>query len=244
MATYDKTKPAAGSVAANTDDELRDNFDALQDAIGRNHDFPGTYGGDAGEHTIIELQEQAASPSNEANMYKIYGKDASSITELFLQDSDGNEMQLTSGGVIQASVVETLKDITASVAELNILDGVTATYAELNTVADGSTAKNDHTHGHTTLDTTTEEKSVTLDDDEGDEVDLAESLYGFYPQIKTPNGKDAIFGMGGSYRKAISGLYYSVDTGGAYKNVVTIVNKSGSDAQTFYVKWAYLNAES
>lgn len=36
--------------------------------------------------------------------------------------------------------------ITATKAELNIMDGVTATATEINTVCDGNTAKNAHTH--------------------------------------------------------------------------------------------------
>ncbi len=53
MATWDKTKPAGATAVQDSDDEIRDNFDALEDALGREHTFAGTYGSTAGKHAAI-----------------------------------------------------------------------------------------------------------------------------------------------------------------------------------------------
>lgn len=62
--------------------------------------------------------------------------------------------------ILQAIYNATLAGLTSSVAELNILDGVTATEAEIDAACDGSTAKNSHTH------ITTEISKVTADPNE------------------------------------------------------------------------------
>ncbi len=69
---WDKTNPAGTQKIRLSDEEIRDNNDALEDAIGRNHDFPGTYGGDAGEHTVVELQDQAGDAATPASVIGVY----------------------------------------------------------------------------------------------------------------------------------------------------------------------------
>ena len=96
------------------------------------HDPAGT-DADHGEHRRVTFHEPISTPSNVVNKAFLYGKDVSAKIELHFEDEDGNEVVLTTAGVIPKASVESLKDITA-------------TASEINTVADGSTAKNSHVH--------------------------------------------------------------------------------------------------
>ncbi|RLB06410.1 MAG: hypothetical protein DRG83_00070 [Deltaproteobacteria bacterium] len=50
MATWDKNTPAGNDPIRLGDDEIRNMKDYLEDALSREHTFPGTYGSDAGKH--------------------------------------------------------------------------------------------------------------------------------------------------------------------------------------------------
>lgn len=53
-----------------------------------------------GAHKKVTLLEQAADPTTATNTAFIYSKDVSGVTEVFLKDSSGNVIQLTSSGVL------------------------------------------------------------------------------------------------------------------------------------------------
>lgn len=75
MATnWDPAKPAGADKIRLSDELIRANNAALEDAIGRNHNFPGNEGTDAGEHTIVEIQERADDPSTPTDVITIYNK--------------------------------------------------------------------------------------------------------------------------------------------------------------------------
>ncbi len=70
---WDKTKPAGSDKIRLSDDMLRDNFAALEDAIGRDHEFPGNEGSDAGQHNVITLIDQGADEAApDAGLIKIW----------------------------------------------------------------------------------------------------------------------------------------------------------------------------
>ncbi|MFW9872320.1 MAG: hypothetical protein ACFFG0_04390 [Candidatus Thorarchaeota archaeon] len=81
---WDKTKPAGSTALSASDDQIRDNWDAIES---------GTVPYDA-----LKLQTQASAPSNVADYGFLYGKDVSSKVELYWEDEDGDEVQLTAGG--------------------------------------------------------------------------------------------------------------------------------------------------
>lgn len=73
MATnWDKDKPAGSQKIRLSDEEIRANNTALEDAIGRNHLFPGAENTTAGEHTVVELQDQAGDPVTPASIVALY----------------------------------------------------------------------------------------------------------------------------------------------------------------------------
>lgn len=102
MATnWDKTKPAATDKLRISDNDLRDNAAALEDAIGRNHNFPGNEGSDAGEHTVVELQDQAGDPTTPASVIGLYNNadslyfrkaNSGTITEIISPIPSGTKM--------------------------------------------------------------------------------------------------------------------------------------------------------
>ncbi len=67
-------------------------------------------------------------------------------------DHPNKSAQIANFGITASiSEINTLDGITASTAELNIMDGVTATTSEINTVADGNTVRNSHVHSNIAL---------------------------------------------------------------------------------------------
>lgn len=70
--TWDAAKPAGTTKVRLSDEEVRANWAALEDAIARNHTFPGTLGGTAGEHSTFELRDQAGDLSQESGLIKIW----------------------------------------------------------------------------------------------------------------------------------------------------------------------------
>jgi hypothetical protein len=99
MGQYDKTKPAGSTKFRLSDEEIRDNWDALEDAIGQNHKFPTGYGTDAGEHTQIVFNAVlGADPDPGTGKFAIYPKDnAAADPDLFCQDENDTVLKVFYG---------------------------------------------------------------------------------------------------------------------------------------------------
>jgi hypothetical protein len=69
---FDATKPAGTTKIRLSDEEIRANWAAIEDALARNHTFPGVLGSTAGEHSTFELRDQAADLTQEAGLIKIW----------------------------------------------------------------------------------------------------------------------------------------------------------------------------
>lgn len=109
-----KTNPIDPNVPAGSEDpklgdnRIRNLAAAIAEALAVNH-YMGTDGGAgtgynedaAGEHRVITLRVESA-PSVEANKGYVYAKDVSGKAELFYKDEDGNEIQITSGGILNS----------------------------------------------------------------------------------------------------------------------------------------------
>lgn len=130
---WDKSKPEGSRPIREGDDAIRDNNDALEDALGRDHLFPGAMGSTAGEHTVVTLGVQSTDPAAAAGKGKLYSKLVSAVQELLYRNPGGNITQLTNNGTLNLSAT-----------------GITATAAQVNDVASTSTAKNLHIHGNIT----------------------------------------------------------------------------------------------
>lgn len=86
---WDKAKPAEGIKAKFLNDLIRENNDALEDALERDHKFPGTMGSDAGEHLQITFNAPlGADPAGAANKGVLYTKDVTALAELFFVRED------------------------------------------------------------------------------------------------------------------------------------------------------------
>lgn len=72
VTNWDKDKPLGTQKIRLSDEEIRANFAALEDAIARNHNFPGNEGSDAGEHAAVECQDQAGDPATPASVIAVY----------------------------------------------------------------------------------------------------------------------------------------------------------------------------
>jgi len=94
--SWDKDKPAGSQKVRLADDDIRANNAALEDALYRNHVFPGVEGSTAGRHNAIDCVDQVTDPTNITAIVTLYNKGG----ELFVQDASGNVVQITDGGVI------------------------------------------------------------------------------------------------------------------------------------------------
>lgn len=99
---FDKTKPAGTTPLKTADDQIRANNEALETAIGQDHDF-ATGDTQTGKHKqVIFKAPLTVKPTLAASEGASYTKDVSAKAELHFEDEDGNEVQLTSGGKINA----------------------------------------------------------------------------------------------------------------------------------------------
>jgi len=89
---FDKLKPAGSTKLRLSDDEIRDNWDAIQDALVRmGMKFPTGYGTDAGELLVPVFQKQSADPATPAaDKAKLYFKTVGSQPRPYIKDPGGN----------------------------------------------------------------------------------------------------------------------------------------------------------
>ena len=96
MANFDKNLPPEGVKARFVNDQVRDNNDALEDALVRSGmKFPSGYGVDAGEFLVPVLQKQSADPATPAaNKLKFYAKTVGAQPRLYIKDPAGDVKSL------------------------------------------------------------------------------------------------------------------------------------------------------
>jgi hypothetical protein len=104
----DPAVPAGSEDPKLGDDRIRALAAAVAELLNVDH-YMGTKGGagigynedDAGEHKKITLRA-ASAPAVEAGKGYVYAKIVSEKAELFYKDEDGNEIQITSGGILNS----------------------------------------------------------------------------------------------------------------------------------------------
>ena len=100
MANFDKLIPPAGRKARFIDDDIRQNNDALEDALVRSGmKFPTGYGTDAGEFLVPIFQKQTGDPASPAaDKLKLYVKTVGAQPRLYIKDPGGNVKPLAIPG--------------------------------------------------------------------------------------------------------------------------------------------------
>lgn len=94
----------------------------------------------AGEHSKITLRV-ASAPTVEANKGYVYAKDVSGKAELFYKDEDGNEIQITSGGIINSCNLtgnQSIAGVKTFSEQLALTLGFTSAAAMVSTLATGT----------------------------------------------------------------------------------------------------------
>lgn len=101
-AAWDKAKPAGSTPLKTADDQIRANNDAIEAALDQDHDFT-TGSTQTGKHQQVTFKAPLGTkPSLAADEGAVYTKTVSTKSELHFEDEDGTEVQLTSGGKINA----------------------------------------------------------------------------------------------------------------------------------------------
>jgi hypothetical protein len=108
MANTDTWNVAFEAVPADTDDisggadKIRDLKLAVRERMSKDHYFLiGGTDADHGEHNKVTLRVQSAKPTAEGSKGYLYAKDVDAKGELFYEDEDGDEIQLTAAGVLK-----------------------------------------------------------------------------------------------------------------------------------------------
>lgn len=89
--------PNAGQSLGQTRADIRENFNIIQDAFGRNHvSLNDGTPGNRGKHNFCEFIAQGSTPTIVAGECATYGRSFGGVTQLtFTQDATGNVYQLT-----------------------------------------------------------------------------------------------------------------------------------------------------
>jgi hypothetical protein len=105
--TYDTATPVGTDAPSVIDDRIREVKAANQERMNVDHYWPltGTQVSDsaAGQHRQVEFYGPISTPTNATNKGFLYTKDVSDKAELHFEDEDGNEIQVTSGGILDSA---------------------------------------------------------------------------------------------------------------------------------------------
>lgn len=102
-ASYDETKPAGTRDINLGDDDIRELKTQIREIVAQEHKFESSgQGSDWGYHTKVTHPVQATAPTTVASAVITYSKDVTAKAELFCKDEDGDEVQITAGGGLNA----------------------------------------------------------------------------------------------------------------------------------------------
>ncbi len=88
---FDKNKPAGSTPLNQSDNQIRDNFTALEAALDQDHDFT-TGGTQTGKHEMVTFKAVIESkPSLSTGEGALYTKSYNGKSELFYEDNNGSE---------------------------------------------------------------------------------------------------------------------------------------------------------
>jgi len=103
--TYDVDTPAGSDDPAEADDRMQEIKAAVQERENVDHYWPKTgtevSHADVGEHRKVTLRTGSA-PTKADDKGFVYAKDVSGKAELFYRDEDGDEIQITTGGILNS----------------------------------------------------------------------------------------------------------------------------------------------
>ena len=105
--TLDCATPVGTDAPSVLDDKDRETKSAFTERLNVDHywELTGTQVSDAaaGQHRQIEFYGPISTPTNAANKMFFYAKDVDSVVEGHILDESGNEIQLTSGGILNSA---------------------------------------------------------------------------------------------------------------------------------------------
>jgi len=148
-----KTNPIDPAVPAGSEDpklgdnRIRELAAAVAEILNKDH-YIGVNGGSgtgynedaAGEHNKVTLRA-TTKPTAVASKGFVYGKDVGGKIELFYEDEDGTEIQITTGGILNSCNLtgdQTVAGVKTLSSQLVLPEGLTAAKAIVSTLADGT----------------------------------------------------------------------------------------------------------
>lgn len=83
---YNNAIPAAGDLISQSQDDIQQNFAAIQTLVEVNHETFAA--ANSGKHKYVTLTEQGADPVTAINELALYSKDVGGVTALFLRNEN------------------------------------------------------------------------------------------------------------------------------------------------------------
>jgi len=111
--SWDESNPSGTQARSLGDNRIREFKTQVREVLEEDHVMDSSgQDTDWGYHKKVTLPELAEAPAYIANAGLLYTKETSGKTELFFEDGDGNEIQLTSGGALNAALLNGDQTIT------------------------------------------------------------------------------------------------------------------------------------
>lgn len=102
--TFDSSKPNSNESPSQFPAQAQTNWSRIEAIVSADHQWNDAADASDGKHNKARFPEQASAPSTAANEVALYSKEANSISELYMRrESDGNEIQMTTGAVSAAA---------------------------------------------------------------------------------------------------------------------------------------------
>lgn len=119
--------PGATDLVSGGDDAIRNLKTDIRERMAKDHymDIAGT-DADHGEHSKITFHGPQVKPAAVENKGFLYTKDVGAKVELFWEDEDGNEIQLTSAGVLLVPAATLASYVTKALFDANTILYATA----------------------------------------------------------------------------------------------------------------------
>jgi len=108
MTIYDATKPQGTLPIRDLDETIRDFKIAVQERLEREHG--GINDADSGRHRVISMPA-VGTPGGIAGRAQMYCKNVNGVIEMFYLDSNGTEVQMTSGGKLNLSATTVMPQV-------------------------------------------------------------------------------------------------------------------------------------
>lgn len=143
---WDADKPAGTQKIRLADDDIRANNAALEDALGRDHEFPGVMSSTAGMHNVVQLIDQAGDEAAHATAIKLWNN--AGALKAISPGGSALKMVLMAGGNVNVMIFGQNSAPTGWTRKADWQDNAMLCYAASGDIGSGGAVNPQSTHTH------------------------------------------------------------------------------------------------